>query len=281
MITIQSGTQGTDELPPTGVPLSRSETDRLPEGIRLLIKAMETLAEAGVLSPSPAITIQDTPLGHRFTGMTPGGERVPFYECFGQLVETLNRVMDEQHFHLLIVSPTRRTGISRLLAGDLAGRLVLDLNTSILFVKDGGPDDRYIVCADGSPSSRRLFPFLKELLPAVRDPLEIIWVKKPEAGQAAVQAAEQFLAHAGDWLTDCGRKSVVHRLQGARPADLILQAAGSDAVIVLGASLRHDLYRRLRGSLPLEVITKTKSSVLLVKLPHEADAEFFQAPFTC
>jgi nucleotide-binding universal stress UspA family protein len=38
-------------------------------------------------------------------------------------------------------------------------------------------------------------------------------------------------------------------------------------VIVMGASLRHDVYRRLMGSLPLRVLARTSSSVLLAKQP--------------
>jgi nucleotide-binding universal stress UspA family protein len=126
-----------------------------------------------------------------------------------------------------------------------------------------------------------VFPFLKHLLPAVKDPLEILWVKKIEAGDDAVQAAEECLVHADEWLRNCGKTPVLRQLQGARPADLILQTAGRQAVILMGASLRHDLVRRLKGSLPLEIIAKTEASVLLVKLPHEADVEFFKEPFTC
>jgi nucleotide-binding universal stress UspA family protein len=281
VIIVQSGTQAIEELPSFGVSLPLKERDRLPAGIQTLIGAMETFIENGLLVPQPSITIKDIPLGHLFTGTTPAGERLPFYECFGPLVETLNRFTEEHEVHLLILSSPRRSGLSGLLAGDVSRNLVLDLHTSVLFVRGGGPDDRYVVCADGSPSSRRVFPFLKHLLPAVKDPLEILWVKKTEAGDEAVQAAEECLVHADEWLSNFGKTPVFHRLQGPRPFDLILQTAGRQAVIVLGASLRHDLVRRLKGSLPLEIIAKTEASVLLVKLPHEADVEFFKAPFTC
>ncbi|HSO72050.1 MAG TPA: universal stress protein [Thermodesulfobacteriota bacterium] len=281
VITVQSGTQAIEDLPSPGVSLPLKERDRLPAGIQTLIGAMETFIEIGLLVPQPAITIRDIPLGHRFTGTTPTGERVPFYECFGPLAETLNRFIEEHQVHLLMLSPSRRPGLSGLLSGDISRNLVLDLHTSVLFVRGGGPDDRYVVCADGSPSARRIFPFLKHLLPAVEPPLEILWVKKPEAGNEAVQAAEECLVHADEWLRNRGKTPVLHQLQGSRPVDLILQTAGRQAVIVLGASLRHDLVRRLKGSLPLEIIAKTEASVLLVKLPHEADVEFFKAPFTC
>ena len=281
VITVQSGTQAIEDLPSPGVSLPLKERDRLPAGIQTLIGAMETFIEIGLLVPQPSITIKDIPLGHRFTGTTPTGERVPFYECFGPLAETLNRFIEEHQVHLLMLSPSRRPGLSGLLSGDISRNLVLDLHTSVLFVRGGGPDDRYVVCADGSASARRIFPFLKHLLPAVGPPLEILWVKKPEAGNEAVQAAEECLVHADEWLRNCGKTPVLHQLQGSRPVDLILQTAGLQAVIVMGASLRHDLVRRLKGSLPLEIIAKTEASVLLVKLPHEADVEFFKTPFTC
>jgi nucleotide-binding universal stress UspA family protein len=281
VITVQPGTQAIEELPSLGVSLPLKDRDRLPAGIHPLVAALESFIEKGLLVPQPSITIKDIPLGHLFTGTTPAGERVPFYECFGHLLETLNRFIEEHQVHLLILSPPRRPGLSGLLVGDVCRNLVLDLHTSILFVRGGGPDDRYVVCADGSPTSRRVFPFLKQLLPAVKDHLEILWVKNLEAGEDAVQAAEECLVHADEWLRNCGKTSVLRQLQGTRRTDLILRTAGRQAVIVMGASLRHDLVRRLRGSLPLEIISKTEASVLLVKLPHEADVEFFKAPFTC
>ena len=278
--TIQPGTQAIEEWPPPGVPVKLKEKDRLPTGLQTLVRALEKIMDDGLLLPFPSITLRDIPLGHMFLGTTHMGERVPFYACFGHLVETLNLMVSEQSFQLVITSPPLRSGLSRFLLGDPSRKLILDLHTSILFVRNGGPDDRYLVCANGSPSSRRIFPLLKHLLPAVKDPLEILWVKKTGEGREAMQAAEECLVHAGEWLRNCGQTPVLHRLEGDR-VELILETAGPRAVIVLGASLRHDLVRRLKGSLPMEVIARTEASVLLVKLPHEPDMEFFKAPFTC
>ncbi|MEN8692770.1 MAG: universal stress protein, partial [Desulfobacterales bacterium] len=73
----------------------------------------------------------------------------------------------------------------------------------------------------------------------------------------------------------------LHLLEGDNPAELIIKVAGDSAIIVMGASLRHDVYRRMLGSLPMQVLSQTESSVLLVKLPPEADSDFFKDPFTC
>ena len=62
---------------------------------------------------------------------------------------------------------------------------------------------------------------------------------------------------------------------------MIVETAGRETVIVLGASLRHDVYRRMLGSLPMQILTQTNASVLLVKLPPEADSDFFKDPFSC
>jgi len=51
--------------------------------------------------------------------------------------------------------------------------------------------------------------------------------------------------------------------------------------VVMGASLRHDVHHRVRGSLPLQVLAKTESSVLLAKLPPEVDTDFFEELDTC
>ena len=67
----------------------------------------------------------------------------------------------------------------------------------------------------------------------------------------------------------------MHRLKGDRPEEVIVAAAGDDAVIFLGASLRHDVYRRLLGSLPIQILARTKSSVLVVKALPEGDLDDF------
>jgi nucleotide-binding universal stress UspA family protein len=106
-------------------------------------------------------------------------------------------------------------------------------------------------------------------------------VRKPDDGAEETQAATECLQHARNWLENCDKNGRLHLLEGDNPAELIIEAAGGSAVIVMGASLRHDVYRRMLGSLSMQVLSQTESSVLLVKLPPEADSDFFKDPFTC
>jgi nucleotide-binding universal stress UspA family protein len=281
VITVRPGTNAIEEPPPVGVELPLSDRKSLPFGLRILSDAVDTLAKEGLFDLPKSIVIRDMPNGHLFVVKTPSGDRIPFYECFGHFIETLNHEVDQNKYNLLIISPPRRSVFQRLVVGDTTRKLALDLNTSVLVVHGGGPDSRFMICADGSASSRRQFPLLKAVLPAVKQPIELVYVKKPDIDPEGIQAAEDCLEHAVDWLETCDKNGPVHRLEGDNPADLIIEAAGDDSVIVMGASLRHDVYRRMLGSLPMQVLSKTASSVLLVKLPPEADSDFFKDPFTC
>ena len=83
------------------------------------------------------------------------------------------------------------------------------------------------------------------------------------------------------WLDSCGKEGDLLLREGERPEESILEEAGGESVIVMGGSLRHDVHHRMRGSLPLQVLAKTESSVLLAKLPPEVDTDFFEELDTC
>lgn len=281
VMTVRRGTHATEELPPIGVAFPLKERESLPEGLQILAGAVDILTSEGLVEPQTTVTFRDVPNGHLFVCKATTGGRIPFYECFGHFIETINHEIDRNEYNLLIISPPRRKGLGRIVTGDTTRKLALDLHTSVLVVRGGGPDSRYMVCADGSPSSRRQFPLLKNLLRAIRKPVDLIWVKKPDDDEDGLKAAAECLQHATNWLENCDKNGVVHRLEGEDPAESIVKTGGGNTVIVMGSSLRHDVYRRMLGSIPMQVLALTDASVLLVKLPPEADSDFFKDPFTC
>ncbi len=280
-ITIRKGTSAGETPPPIGEPVSFEAEKEMPEGIRILMETARRAARQGALAPAGQIRIREIPNGHLFVCRASDGSRVPFYECFGHFVDILNHKIEQNRYKLFIIAIPPPGRLKRVLARSITRRLALDLHTSLLVVRGGGPDSRYLVCADGSPSARRQFPLLKYLLPAVSRPLDLAWYKPREAGPAEVEAAEHCLALASEWLRAENKLGRIHRLGGPGRLEAILEAAGDDSVICMGASLRHDVYRRMKGSLPLQILARTKSSVLLAKLPPEADSELFQKPFKC
>ncbi len=280
-LTARSGTPATEEPPPVGVEIPWEQRSELQPGIQILTQAMELLVKSGFLVPQDNINIRAVRNGYLFLGATPSGRRVPFYERYGHLLEVLNYEVDEHQQDLVVVGAPRRQGLGRFVSGDRANHLARDLHASVFLVRNGDLNSRFLVCADGSPSARRLFPLLKQLLPAVRGPVDLIWVQEPDISHEEREAGNECVQRARAWLDSCGKEGDVLLREGERPEELIREEAGDESVIVMGASLRHDVHHRVRGSVPLQVLAKTESSVLLAKLPPEVDTDFFAELDTC
>ena len=281
VITVRSGTHAAEEPPPVGVDFPLVDREQLPRGLQFLVRAMDMLVDRGVVAASPSIKIRDIPKGHMFVCNAADGARIPFYESFGHFIEALNREIDEHRYDLLLAAPPQRSRLGRWMTGNTTRRLALDLHTSLLMVRDGGPESRFLICADGSPSSRRQFPMLKRLLPAIVPPVDLICVRRPKDGEETVKKAQECLEHAREWLAGCNKEGRLLAMESDRRAEQIIGAAGRDTVIMMGASLRHDVYRLMLGSLPMQILERSPASVLVVKLPPEADEEFMKEPFTC
>ena len=281
VITVRSGTHAAEEPPPVGVKLTADQRSKLPRGLQILFHAASALIDEEVLAPIDTIKIRDISQGHMFYCDGAIGDRIAFYECFGHFVEEINKEVDEHGYNLLIVAPPRRSRLSHLVGGNTTRELALDLNTSLLVVRGGGPDSHFLICADGSPSCRRIFPLLNQLLPAIRHPIDMLYVRQPDVDSQIVEAAKSCLREAGRWLSGCRKIGRVNVRDSHSREDTILEAAGKASIIMMGASLRHDIYRRMLGSLPMRILHRTSSSVLIVKRLPEDDPEFMKEPFSC
>ncbi len=280
VITVRTETHAMETPPPLGRAVAAAEWQRLPEGLQILTAAAHKLADTGLM-PLPAdIVIRETPHSHFFSCPSVAGPPITFHERFGHFIEALNREIDRDRIDLLIIAPPRRNRVRRLVLGDTTRKLALELHTSVLIVRQGRPDSRPMICADGSASGRRSFPLVQKLLPAIQAPVELIWVRTPEATPTARSQARHGLEQARQWLTSCGRESRIHQIDHAHPAEGIAQAAGASALVIIGASMRHDVYRRTRGSLPIRLLDRSQASILLVKTPPEANPGSDQNRFT-
>jgi nucleotide-binding universal stress UspA family protein len=281
VLTARSGTHAVESPPPLGVALPRDRWSTLPAGMRILTGAVEILAGLGFLASPPTIKIQEVASGYLFVAPTSTGQKVPFFEHYGDLIEVLNDEVAEHRYDLVLLASPPRARVGRLLRGDTARRLALNLHTSLLVVRAGDLDSRFLVCADGSSSARRLFPLLKQLLPAICGPVDVMFVRKPGAPEAEVNMGRECVEKARAWLDSCGRPGELLQPEGKRREKVIVERAGDRSVVVMGATLRHDLHHRVTGSLPLQVLRESGATVLLVKVPPEADLDFFKEPMTC
>jgi nucleotide-binding universal stress UspA family protein len=280
-LTARSGTPATEEPPPVGVDIPWEQRNELQPGIQILTQAMELLTTTGFLAKQDSIHIRAVRNGYLFMGSTPSGRRVPFYERYGHLIEVLNYEVDEHQQDLVVVGAPRRQGLGRFFSGDRANLLVRELHTSVFLVRNGDLRSRFLVCVDGSTSAKRLFPLLNQLLLAVSGQVDIMWVQQPGATEEEIRAGSECAKRARGWLDRCDKEGDLLLREGDRPYELIVEEAGDESVIVMGGSLRHDVHLRVRGSVPLQVLARTDSSVLLAKLPPEVGADFFEALDNC
>ena len=271
VITVRSETHAMEAPPQLGRGIAPADWHRLPQGLQVLTDAARKLAAHGVMPPPTDIVIRETPHSHFFNCPFTNDRPITFHEHFGPFIESLNREIDRHHFDLLIIAPPRRSRLRRLVLGDTTRKLALELHTSVLIVREGTPDSRLVICADGSASAQRVFPLLQKMLPCIDRPVELLWVQSPDVGADERSRVETRIAQVGQWLTTRGRESHTTRLEGTHPAETIAAAAGPDALVMMGASLRHDVYRQTRGSLPMRLLSCARASILLVKAPPEAD----------
>lgn len=281
LITIRSGTLATDPLPCFGQDVDLTDRSPLPSGIQLLANALDVLTQRGVVRPQQRVRIRELPNGHLFVCQTPWNHRVPCYVCFGHSIEILNHEIDRHGYDLLLVAPPKQGRLQQMLSGNTLRRLVLDAHTSVLIVRGRLTGSRFVVCVDGSTSARRVFPVLKALLPMASRPLDLVWVRTPDSDEASVDTAHHCLDRAGQWLARCGKPFNIHRLLGKHPAQPISELAGEQAVIFVGASLHHDVYRRFVGSLPTQLLGRTGASLLVGKGLPEADPDFLEDVQIC
>jgi nucleotide-binding universal stress UspA family protein len=281
IITSRSGTHAAEPPPPIGQDLDLSDRTSLPPGLQLLVSALDFLSADGLFERQSTFRVHELRNGHIFFCNTVSGQRVPFYVCFGDMLEILNHEIERHHYDLLIIAPPQRGRLHKMTMGDIGRNLVLNLHTSVLITRGGGPDSRFLVCSDGSAAARRQLPLLKQILPVIGPPVELICVLTPDRDDIAVQEADHSIRQTTRWLADCGKQYRVHRIMGDRPAEIISAQAGDDAVIFLGASLRHDVYRRLLGSLAIQILARTKSSVLVAKALPEDTQDIFESPDFC
>jgi len=278
IITVRSGTHAIEPPPPFGQDLNLNDRPHLPTGLQILSHALEVLCDEKLIGAEETqrVRLSELPHGHMFVCQSEQGRRIPFYVYFGAMIEILNREIDVHHHDLLIISPPQRSRLHKMMLGNTTRKLVLDLHTSVLIVKGGGIQSRYVVCADGSAAAGRQFSMLQRLLPAIADPLELVWVQSLESDGQEAEAAERYLIKIEKWLAGYGKSCKRLRLLGDRPAKVISDLAGEESVIFLGASLRHDVYRRLKGSLPMQILDITASSVLVAKGLPEDDPGLLQ-----
>lgn len=269
VMTARPGTDPIEEEPDYGEGLPRDRWETLPPGLNLLAKALVEIETMGLVEPADMITLQEEPSGERvFFAQTKAGHGVRFAVRFADPFDAIQSELytqEESDYTLLVIADPGKKGIHRMFTSNLAHRACLDLMTSVLAVKGEHLDATVFLCADGSSSARRAYPVLNWMLPALPGQFKVIGVTLTQAEQVLKQTCEECAKRARAWLAGENKETEVLIREGDDPAQIIMQEAGDDAIIVMGASMRSDLSKRILGGVSTSILENSKATVLLAK----------------
>ena len=269
IMTARPGTVPIEQQPDYGEDLERADWEDLPPGLKLLSQALEEIEAMGLVEPVDKITPQEEPSGERdFFVQTIAGHAVRFTVHFGDPFDAIQSEIysqDESDYSLLVIADPGKKGIHRMFISNLAHRACLDLMTSVLAVKGEHLNEPVFLCADGSDSARRAYPVLNWMLPALTGPFKVIGVTLTQAEEVMKETCEECAKRARAWLAAEDKDTEILIREGEDPAQIIMDEAGDDAIIVVGASMRSDLSKRLLGGVSMSLLENGKATVLLAK----------------
>lgn len=269
VMTARPGTDPIEDEPGYGEELERARWETLPPGLKLLAQALEEIEAMGLVEPVEKITPLEEPSGERvFFAQTVAGQNLRFTVRFGDpfdAIESELYTQDDSDYTLLVIADPGKKGIHRMFTSNLAHRACLDLMTSVLAVKGEHLDETVFLCADGSSSARRAYPLLNWMLPALPGHFKVIGVTLTQAEEVLKETCEECAKRARAWLAAEDKEAEVLIREGEDPAQIIIDEAGDDAIVVMGASMRSDLSKRLLGGVSMSILEHSKATVLLAK----------------
>ena len=199
--------------------------------------------------------------------METGSNRAEVY-LKGALVENLNLILrngdiitelrDEVQtgkYDVTIIGGSRKR--------NMAHDLIQYIDSSIFVAKKFDPkkDYRVLLAVDDSPGTKKAVKFGVRVAQAFNIPLDLLTIsKKDNFGEGYMQAA----ARAAKLM----RRSGIEAKNVFKVGNLvktIVEEAGNDHIIIMGASTRSPITKFFKGSKPLNVMESCDCPILIVK----------------
>ena len=231
-------------------------------GVDVLEWAYSYLAENNFIDPKsvksgfPKNTLVET-----------GSNRAEVY-LKGALVENLNLILrngdiitelrDEVHtgkYDVTIIGGSRKR--------NMAHDLIQYIDSSIFVAKKFDPkkDYRVLLAVDDSPGTKKAVKFGVRVAQAFNVPLDLLTIsKKDNFGEGYKQAA----ARAAKLMRRSGIEAK-NVFKVGNPVKTIVEEAGNDHIIIMGASTRSPITKFFKGSKPLNVMESCDCPILIVK----------------
>lgn len=173
----------------------------------------------------------------------------------GDIIEELRNEVNSYDYDLTIIGGSGRKG--------MAHDLVQYIDSSIFLVNDFSMNKDYniLLAVNNSISTPKAIKYGVRVSQALSKKVNLLYVseEKDEKGNdiKAVHRAEKMLRR-------CGVNFTTHIKEGD-PVDTIVESAGHDHIIIMGASTQSPLKKFFIGSKPLNVISRSHCPTIVVK----------------
>ena len=173
----------------------------------------------------------------------------------GDIIKELRDEVDAYEYDLTIIGGSGKRSMSH--------DMIQYINSSIFVANnfDKATDYKILLAVDDSPGTSKAVKYGVRVAQAFNIKVEIITISKDKHFD---KAAKKASANAAKMMRRCGLKSEVNFTIG-QTVDKIIERAGNDHIIIMGASTQSPLAKFFIGSKPLEVMQNSDCPILIVK----------------
>ena len=173
----------------------------------------------------------------------------------GDIIKELRDEVDAYEYDLTIIGGSGKRSMSH--------DMIQYINSSIFIVNNFNKDIDYriLLAVDDSPGTSKAVKYGVRVAQAFNIKVEIITISKDENLSEGYKRAS---SNAAKMMRRCGLEAEVN-FEIGQPVETIIERAGNDHIIIMGASTQSPLTKFFIGSKPLEVMQNSDCPILIVK----------------
>ena len=173
----------------------------------------------------------------------------------GDIIGELRSEVQYGHYDVTIIGGSGKRSMSH--------DLIQYIDSSIFVVKDFNPNNNYkiLLVVDGSPNMQSVLRYSVRIAQAFNIDLDFITASEEKTLSEEYKSVIKYVAK---YMRRCKVKyNDFHHI--GIPKEKIVNAAGNNHIIVMGASTRSPIAKFFKGSIPLDVMKSCNCPILIVK----------------
>jgi len=173
----------------------------------------------------------------------------------GDIIKELRDEVDAYEYDLTIIGGSGKRSMSH--------DMIQYINSSIFIVNNFNKDIDYriLLAVDDSPGTSKAVKYGVRVAQAFNIKVEIITISKDENFSEGYKRAS---SNAAKMMRRCGLEAEVN-FEIGQPVETIIERAGNNHIVIMGASTQSPLTKFFIGSKPLDVMQNSDCPILIVK----------------